>query len=139
MSDDYPPAFFNAFCEIFQSNTYHLLCTWHVLRAWNQALNSKIKDSTVRQTFNDKLITIQRESDRLKFEKESNIFIRNLITDEATKEFAQYLLQNYFTRPEQWEFCYRRNAGVNTNMKVERWHRAIKYEEAQGKVIRLDN
>lgn len=42
-------------------------------------------------------------------------------------------------RPEQWPFCFRLNASVNTNMKVESWHYAIKYDEADGRTIkRLD-
>ncbi|XP_042911251.1 uncharacterized protein [Parasteatoda tepidariorum] len=42
-------------------------------------------------------------------------------------------------RVQVWAYCHRLGLRVNTNMKVERWHREIKYEEADGKVIkRLD-
>lgn len=39
MSDDYP-AYFNTFKKIFNVDTNFHLCTWHVLRAWNQKLSS---------------------------------------------------------------------------------------------------
>ena len=138
MSDDYP-AYVNAFRQVFGLNTSSLLCTWHVLRAWNQALCAKIKDSALREVIKNRLIEIQKETDQVTFEKSSDNFIKELLANENTSAFGNYFLKSYMTRPQQWAFCHRLNAGINTNMKLERWHYAIKHGEADGKVIkRLD-
>ena len=39
-----------------------------------------------------------------------------------TYAFAQYFRKQYYFRKEQWGTCYRRGAGINTNMYVEAFH-----------------
>lgn len=82
------------------------------------------------------MLRIQRETDITNFERDSQLFINEIFGDGKTKNFARYFIRNYMTRPQHWAFCHRLNAGINTNMKVQRWHRAIKYEEAEGKIIK---
>ncbi|GFS34380.1 uncharacterized protein TNIN_406041 [Trichonephila inaurata madagascariensis] len=56
-------------------------------------------------------------------------FIRNWNSNVSTKAI----------KPEKWTYCYRNGLVINTNMKLEQWHRQLKYEEAEGKVMkRLD-
>lgn len=39
-----------------------------------------------------------------------------------------------------WAYCYRAGMGINTNMKVEAFHRVFKYSYLKGKVNkRVDN
>lgn len=54
-------------------------------------------------------------------------------------EFLQYFIDYYAKKCEQWAYCYRLHAGINTNMHLERMHRSIKYMYLKGKhVKRLD-
>lgn len=53
-------------------------------------------------------------------------------------EFLKYF-EPYFKNPHLWAYCYRKHTGINTNMRLERLHRTIKYEYLNGKrVKRLD-
>lgn len=47
--------------------------------------------------------------------------------DIDTKKFADYFVAHYANRPRQWAACYRKNAQINTNMAIERWHKELKY------------
>lgn len=54
-------------------------------------------------------------------------------------EFLNYFNLNYASRAQQWAYCYRIDAGINTNMHLERLHKTIKYIYLKGKTVkRLD-
>ncbi|GBN47393.1 hypothetical protein AVEN_41534-1 [Araneus ventricosus] len=62
-----------------------------------------------------------------------------LIKSPETKEFCTYILENYVNCRGASAFCYRLQAGLNTNMHVERMHRTLKYLYIHGKKVkRLD-
>ncbi|GFU18943.1 hypothetical protein TNCV_2347341 [Trichonephila clavipes] len=46
-------------------------------------------------------------------------------------------VKNYGGRKEKWAYCHRIGCGINVNMKLERWHRLLKYEE--GNVENVSN
>ncbi|XP_035230793.1 uncharacterized protein LOC118202716 [Stegodyphus dumicola] len=79
------------------------------------------------------------EIDIVSFKRISDIFVTSCLSNEETKAFGEYFYKNYMSQPEKWAYCYRIGLGVNTNMKVERWHKQLKYEHGNAKVIkRLD-
>lgn len=56
-----------------------------------------------------------------------------------TIEFGRYFKQYYVDNALSWAYCYRRGAGINTNMHIERMHQTIKYLYLHGKSVqRLD-
>ncbi|KFM68785.1 putative zinc finger transcription factor protein 17, partial [Stegodyphus mimosarum] len=137
MSDD-APAYYNAWCCVFGEADHHLLCSWHVQRAWFKNLNSKVRDPERRGKIKSELLKILKEVDILTFERLSDACISDYLLHDETRAFGEYLT-TYMQRKKQWAYCYRTYLGINTNMKVERWHRQLKYEEAGGTVIkRLD-
>ncbi|GFR32137.1 uncharacterized protein TNCT_499211 [Trichonephila clavata] len=66
--------------------------------------------------------------------------ISNFINNyKEESNFVNYFVYNYANRAEKWAYCYRNVLGINTNMKLERKNRQLKYEEAGGTVMkRLD-
>lgn len=53
--------------------------------------------------------------------------IKDMSNDIETKKFSDYFVAHYANRPKQWAACYRKNAHINTNIAIERWHQGIKY------------
>ncbi|GFY74776.1 uncharacterized protein TNIN_439101 [Trichonephila inaurata madagascariensis] len=50
-----------------------------------------------------------------------------------------HVIRNWNSNARKWAYCYRNGLGINTNMKLERWHCQLKYEEAGGTIMkRLD-
>ncbi|GFT87474.1 uncharacterized protein NPIL_184221 [Nephila pilipes] len=137
MSDD-DPAFSNAWTKIFGRVETNLLCSWHVLHSWNRNLNNKINNSELKNIKKDELRNLMREVDIVTFEHMFKCFVEKHRENDAIKGFINYFLKFYGGRKEKWAYCYRVGCGVNTNMKLERWHRNLKYE-GQGKIMqRLD-
>ena len=136
MTDD-TNAYYNAWQAVFQDNSKHLLCSWHVVRSWNSNINSKVKDSANKEHIKAQLNGILTETDTVTFYKLMNDFVCSYTLKE--KPFIDYFQNNYLKRPQKWAYCYRVGLGINTNMKLERWHRQLKYEESGGTVVkRLD-
>ena len=123
MSDD-AQAFYNAWCGVFGPTSHKLLCMWHVDRAWRQAIQQHIADSTDRVEAYHVLRVLLTETDQSTFR---NLLQKALSHFESLSEsFYRYFLSTYTNRVEQWATCYRINTSVNTNMIVESFHRVLK-------------
>ncbi|GFS76125.1 uncharacterized protein NPIL_367091 [Nephila pilipes] len=131
LSDD-TNSFPNAWREVFEDETKHLLCAWHVMRNWNLNINSKVIQC--KKEIRIKLKNFLTETDETSFHKLISSFIE---TYEA-KESVLLHTSRIITSAEQKNglLVIKKKAGVNTNMKLERWHRQIKYEEAGGTVMK---
>nr|XP_042899402.1 uncharacterized protein LOC122269597 [Parasteatoda tepidariorum] len=134
MSDD-DPALYNSFKNAFGEVENQLLCTWHIKRAWKLKLVQKIKKEDGRKSVREELFSLHSETDQRDIER-STVFVDNILIilrplDCTSKNITLVV----------FKFGPIATIGllVNTNRKVERWHREIKYEEGEGKVIkRLD-
>lgn len=136
MSDD-TNSFYNAWQETFRDDARHLLCTWHIIKNWNKNVQTKVKDVTKREEIKADLKSILTEVDLITFKTKMASFINKYEKDEEL--FVNYFRNTYEERAEKWAYCYRLGLGINTNMKLERWHRQLKFEEAGGTVMkRLD-
>lgn len=135
MSDD-TNSYYNAWKTVFKDKSKHLLCAWHIKKNWAANLNAKVKDLNQRQLMKADLNSLMHEVDITTFEKLIEEFFFKY---ESEEKFLKYFEKEYVARKEMWAYCFRIGCGVNTNMKLERWHRQIKYEEAGGRIIkRLD-
>lgn len=111
------------------------MCLAHK-KNWAANLNAKVKDLNQRQLMKADLNSLMHEVDITTFEKLIEEFFFKY---ESEEKFLKYFEKEYVARKEMWAYCFRIGCGVNTNMKLERWHRQIKYEEAGGRIIkRLD-
>ncbi|XP_065208546.1 uncharacterized protein LOC135837263 [Planococcus citri] len=129
---------YSGWCKVMGESKSRLYCTWHVDRAWQQNL-TKIKNTDKRPGAYKLLRTCLEELDQNKF----NILIVNvantLKADDDWRDYGIYFDTYYVPKAEYWAYCFRRHAGVNTNMHLERIHKSIKYLYLDGKVCkRLD-
>ncbi|GFX22049.1 uncharacterized protein TNCV_4857171 [Trichonephila clavipes] len=130
---DAAAAFWNAWQRVFRDVKYNLLCSWHVSRSWNRNLSSKI----LRKEMKNKLTTLVYEINESTFERIYDDFVQNYTKNEQTKNFVEYFVKNYGGRKEKWAYYHRIGCGINVNMKLERWHILLKYEE--GNVENVSN
>ncbi|GFV13518.1 uncharacterized protein TNCV_2575191 [Trichonephila clavipes] len=136
MSDD-DPAFCNAWSRVFGEVEFTLLCSWHVSRSWNRNLNGKIKNNIkLKEEMGDKLKKLMNEIHVVTFERMYEDFVQEYTKNEESKNFVEYYVKSYGGRKQKWAYCYRVGCEINTNMKLERWHRELKYEEGGGKALR---
>lgn len=137
MSDD-ASAYFNAWRTIMGEPKKQLLCTWHVVKNWKQAL-LKIKNQQKRDEVYKFLRLLLEELDSEKFYKLLERFVNDLKSDEDTKDFHKYFTVHYANRCHLWAYCHRKNCGINTNMYLEAFHKVLKYKYMGGrKCQRLD-
>ena len=137
MSDDYP-AYYAAWSSLMGSAANRLLCTWHVLNNWSKNMN-KISDLGMRDDVMGRMKEILKITSVDEFEIEYARYCKYLDDNEATKNCALYLRENYTPRRKNWAYCYRPRLGINTNMHLESMHKKLKYSFFEGKgVKRLD-
>ena len=133
MTDD-ADQFFNSWKSVFSEDPQKLLCTWHVDRAWRGALSSKVVDKDLRCQVYHSLRIVAEEPDERLFNQMLTNLEQQLQEHTDTRYFGDYLHTYYTARKEQWAMCYRKKAGINTNMHVESFHRLLKYVYMKGKV-----
>ncbi|XP_015915836.1 uncharacterized protein [Parasteatoda tepidariorum] len=66
-SDD-APAYYNAWVNVLGECDFHLLCSWHVKRAWKKNLNSKVRVTDLRSAIKSDLFELQEETDVVTFD-----------------------------------------------------------------------
>ncbi|KAK7582668.1 hypothetical protein V9T40_014113 [Parthenolecanium corni] len=128
-------ALINGLKNVFNNiNFRHILCQWHVRRAWisniNKCLDKDLQDKLV--IFLDQLLYVRNRQEFLTTENE---FISVYGSNEKTRKFVTYYETHYKNRKEEWALAYRNFAhdNVNTNMFVESYHRTLKYKFLNGK------
>jgi len=130
---------FNAWQAVMEQPALRLFCSWHVDRAWRKNL-SKVKGDNEKRAEVYKVIrTLMEESDKIAFEQMFQEAVSDLKSDPNTTEFAEYFCREYQRTVLSWAYCYRQNAGLNTNMHLERMHGVLKHIYLKGnKPKRLD-
>lgn len=132
MSDD-DPAFYTAWCSVMGHAERRLLCSWHVDRAWSGKLNI-ISDQTERDAVYKALKSCQVQLSQEKFQKNLEKFIS--MAKEKSPKFLEYFLKFYANRSECWAYCFRLGARLNTNMRIERYHRELKAKYLENKTVK---
>ena len=140
MTDD-AEQYYSAWVATFPgSPPKKLLCNWHVDRSWRRALATSISDKEEQVHLYHILRVLMEEMDHSKFMRLLKNALSKMKEDYETKKFADYFSQTYAARYEQWAFCFRKTAGINTNMYVECFHRVLKYVYMKGHINkRLDS
>ena len=104
----------NAIQMVFPESN-HLLCWWHVLKAWKQKLRQIgcVSDDIL---FWEKLVAFLKSSNN--FEEEYNKIIQI-----ASPQFANYLETHWYKMKEKWAYSFRMDIPMfkfsNTNMLIE--------------------
>ena len=130
---DMAQQYYTAWSAVFGSGCKRLLCTWHVDRAWRGQLKL-INSKELQVTIYHNLRVLLEETDCNNFELLLKATTEQLWSNRVTQSFAAYFKQYFLQSKEEWATCYRKNAGINTNMYVESFHRVLKHVYLKGKV-----
>ncbi|KAH9378978.1 hypothetical protein HPB48_007166 [Haemaphysalis longicornis] len=130
MSDD-APAFFNAWKDVMGEPKHRLLCAWHVDKNWRENIKRHIRDANLQAFTYKALRTVLDSPNEDSFKDSLASFFAwcdlEGQNEEGLIKFKEYFRQHYANRPETWAACFRRNAGINTNMRLEALHKLLKY------------
>ncbi|XP_055940992.1 uncharacterized protein LOC129971329 isoform X1 [Argiope bruennichi] len=107
------------FNSVFGPDIKHLLCQWHVYRAWKRQLTVKVHDKCLRMKMSYELLNIMNEKSLEDFDNKVSIFISKYLNE--CQNFVDYFVKNYST-------CYRQfpHGGTNTNNYCESFHNQLK-------------
>ena len=130
---DMAEQYYIAWSAVFGPGTKKILCTWHVDRAWRGHLKF-IQSKEVQATVYHSLRVLLDETDCDTFELLLKATAEQLHANATTQAFAAYFNQYYVKHKTEWAACYRKGAGLNTNMYVESFHRVLKHVYLCGKV-----
>ena len=136
---DLAPQFFNAFAAVNECKPKQLWCSWHVEKAWREALQSRITgDKSVdrRDCVYRYIKIITGAKDEKEFDAASNAFLQWMDTDLQLKSFSEYYTKERLPCKENWAYYHRYGLGINTNMVVEAFHKIFKYNYLRGKLNR---
>ena len=121
MSDDFP-AYYNAYKKVYGAPQHHLLCSWHIVKNWEKHIPYKSDITRGREMMGD-LIALQRELDENEFTQHLKFFTIKYSKFPDCESFLKYFNSYYVERKEMWASCYRKEAGINTNMHLESLHK----------------
>lgn len=138
MTDD-AEQYYKAWVAVFGLGPHKLLCTWHVDRAWRNAIKS-IKNKEKAALVYHNVRVLLEESNPEVFQPMLAQTLDKFKECPETEEFGNYFITHYSKRTQEWAACYRKAANINTNMYVESFHRTLKYIYLKGRVNkRVDN
>jgi hypothetical protein len=133
MSDD-DPAFYNAWCSVMGAAERQLLCSWHINKNLEANLHSKTTCSPEkRKEVSAQVRAVIEETNTIKFHEDLLLLEHSLLCDPELEAFGTYFTTKYSKCPEKWAYCYRINAGINTNMYLEALHKVFKYFYLDGR------
>ncbi|XP_015921991.2 uncharacterized protein [Parasteatoda tepidariorum] len=116
-----------AFQAVFGDKVNHLLCKWHIHRAWNRKLNSSVSDAVLRQEIYAYLIVILEEPSISRFNQMIDDFKRRYIGKAPI--FVNYF-DNYCSKDRKpiWSMCHPQfpHANTDTNMYSESFRNELK-------------
>ena len=139
MSDDVEQ-FYSAWIATFDGKPRKLSCNWHVDRVWRRSISNFIKTEEDQVSIYHTLRVLMEEMEEQKFYSLLESFLSSIQSDKAFEKCSDYFDAKYGRRYEQWAFCYRKRAGINTNMYAESFHRVLKHVYMKGKINkRLDS
>nr|XP_021002468.1 uncharacterized protein LOC110282744 [Parasteatoda tepidariorum] len=138
MTDD-AESFNNAWKDTFGEPQKRLLCSWHMDRSWRKKLSELVPNKEEQANIYKIIRCLLSEPDLNTFIVLAENAVKLFQDNEVSKRFGVYFEKNYLRRAEVWAYSYRKWAGLNTNMHIERMHRTIKCIYLEGeKVKRLD-
>lgn len=130
---DIAPQFYDAFSAVFRCTPRQLYCTWHVDKAWQEQLRSKIRDFELESQVYTQLRIVLEQTEERNFNSYLSLLCERLHNSTATKEFAEYFDVHWVPYASRWGYYSRCGLGINTNMFCEAFHRVFKYNYLKGK------
>jgi hypothetical protein len=104
-----------------------LLCTWHIKKNWTIQGKKKIKNNGNQKHIQKMLNDMLKATEENEFWRLGNSLISYLQLNEEDS-FLDYFTKYYLSNQERiasWAHCYRKHAGINTNMHLEALHKNL--------------
>ena len=127
------PQFYNAFSKLNGCNPKQLWCSWRCDKAWREELRKKMSSTEIQADIYKRLKYICEITDCSLFQEYFGNLMKSLKLSPITQTFGQYLSVHWEPKKEHWAYCYRLGTGINTNMRLEAFHRIFKYDYLHGK------
>ncbi|KAI2800808.1 hypothetical protein BLOT_012380 [Blomia tropicalis] len=129
--------FSKAWQATFGGNTVYLYCAYHVKKAFNQQINTKINANDLKNQVRLKINKILTSLEEKEFNKEVLNFQQYCKSNNLfsfLEYFEKYYLNENSRYPiNRWAYCKRKYLGINTNMIIETFHRKLKHLYMKGK------
>lgn len=132
-------AFINAMEWGFVEKLRHLLCKWHILKAFKKNLRLHVPKDMVEPMMTELRVMVNAKEESL-FLQLFDGFIKKYESSSLTAKFIKYFKAEYEKKhpPHKWAMCYRNfpHANVNTTGHVESFHHRLKKVYLRRKVNR---
>ncbi|GFX38880.1 uncharacterized protein TNCV_4753561 [Trichonephila clavipes] len=89
-----------AFKKVFGEGVKHLLCKWHLHRAWKKQLNNLVSGFEIRNETYASLVVLLEEKNLTKFKQMMGNFRVGFIDKEPA--FIKYFVDYYYNRTDLW-------------------------------------
>ncbi|XP_064468628.1 uncharacterized protein LOC135381638 [Ornithodoros turicata] len=132
MSDD-AKEYINGWLSAMSEPKRKLLCSWHVDKNWRKQINEMVTAGVLRATLYKTCRVLLHCDDEQEFTHLLSAFLEKLQENSDTQRFGHYFSRTYACRPSEWALCFRKGAGLNTNMYLEAFHKTLKHVYLEGK------
>lgn len=129
MSDD-ASQFYKAWSSVMGAPQQKFLCTWHVDKNWQRKIQECVEKQLRPDVYHNVRLLLE-VLDKEEFARYLHQFLT--IEEEKLTDFIKYFKDNYAVRAQEWAYCFRARAGINTNMHLESMHRTLKHSMLEGK------
>ncbi|KAH8026953.1 hypothetical protein HPB51_000378 [Rhipicephalus microplus] len=129
MPDD-ASQFYKAWPPVMGAPQQKLLCAWHVDRNWQKKIHECL-EKQLRPDVYHNLRLLLEFLDQQEFEEYLLSFLD--IQETKLRDFLKYFKDSYAVIPQEWAYCFRTRAGINTNMRLESIHRTLKHSMSEGR------
>ncbi|GFS54461.1 MULE domain-containing protein [Trichonephila inaurata madagascariensis] len=103
-----------AFKKVFGEGVKHLLCKWHIHRAWKKQLNNLVSDFEIRHEIYASLVVLLEEKSSTKFKQTMENFRVAFVDKEPA--FIKYFDDYYYNRTDLWRERERIITGTPTSV-----------------------
>lgn len=124
--------YYDSWSDLMAPPQIFLFCFWRVCEAWR--LNcGKLVSKGKRTSLMESLLDLAREPNMLAFEQKLASFLT--VEDADTQPFIEYFKESFSNNINCWAYCFRQDAGINTNIYIDMFHRNLEKSFAQYKEI----
>ncbi|XP_035210193.1 uncharacterized protein LOC118184601 [Stegodyphus dumicola] len=115
-----------AFDKVFGPGITHLLCKWHVHRAWQRNLCRMVSNQKLKDEIYFNMVVLLEETNSARFIVMMDNFLQKFRT--IAPSFIQYFEEHYYSRAILWSMAHRNfpHAFTDTNMYCESFHNKLK-------------
>ncbi|XP_054932928.1 uncharacterized protein [Dermacentor andersoni] len=123
ISDD-ASQFYKAWSMVMGAAKQKLLSAWHVDNNWRKKILECVEKQLRPHVYHSVWLLLEFLAEKA-FEDYFKQFLSS--KEEKLRDFLKYFNDHYAVRPQEWVYCFRTRAAVNTNMHLESKRRTLKH------------